>query len=220
MLSGLSPGTARHYRLAASSVIDASSVGAGPHLPHHRRAGDHGSRRGTADRDFGRPDSEDQPQRPGHPLPHRIGPPSEYGQAAPVPDGFLPPPTRTQPIEVKLAGLTPHAVYHYSLIAENDSGTTTIEDHTFNFYPPSCPNENVRQQTEANFLPDCRAYELVSPANAGGTQLFPAGPNTGRATTPSRFSYTGLFATIPGAGGSPATRAATSTSRPGPARAG
>ena len=72
-----------------------------------------------------------------------------------------------------------------------------LEDHTFNFYPPSCPNENVRQQTQANYLPDCRAYELVSPGDAGGTQLYPVGPNTGYATNPSRFSFTGLFSTIP-----------------------
>ena len=31
-----------------------------------------------------------------------------------------------------------------------------------------CPNAHVRQQTGAAFLPDCRAYELVSAANTGG----------------------------------------------------
>ena len=61
----------------------------------------------------------------------------------------------------------------------NAAGTTDTPDQTFNFYPPPCPNENVRQQTQTNYLPDCRAYELVSPADAGGTQLFPDGPNTG-----------------------------------------
>ncbi len=106
-------------------------------------------------------------------------------------------------IDSPLSELVFHASYHYRLVAENADGTTTSEDHTFNFYPPNCPNENARQQTQANYLPDCRAYELVSPPDAGGTQLFPNGPNTGLASDPSRFAFTGLFATIPNSGGRP-----------------
>jgi hypothetical protein len=90
--------------------------------------------------------------------------------------------------------------YHFRLVAANEWGTTTSVDHTFSFYPPVCPNAHVRQQTVASLLPDCRAYELVSPEDAGGTSLFPGGPNTGLATNPSRMSYTGLFGTIPGSG--------------------
>ena len=71
------------------------------------------------------------------------------------------------------------------MVATNADGTSTVADHTFNFYPPACPNANVRQQTQANYLPDCRAYELVSPGDAGGTQLYPGGPNTGYASSPS-----------------------------------
>ena len=117
-------------------------------------------------------------------------------------------PTLDQEVTAQLTGLTPGA-YHFRLVAENkvegkeEGGTTTTEDHVFNFFPPSCPNENVRQQTAANYLPDCRAYELVSPGDANGTQLYAGGPNTGLATSPSRFSYTGLWSTIPNSGGSP-----------------
>ena len=134
------------------------------------------------------------------------GPSTHYGQEV---TGTLGPSNEDQSIVANLTNLTPHIVYHYRLVADNavqgkeEGGTTTTEDHTFNFYPPSCPNQNVRQQTTANFLPDCRAYELVSPGDAGGTQLYPAGPNTGRATNPSRFSYSGLWSTIPNSGGSP-----------------
>ncbi len=127
----------------------------------------------------------------------------DYGSVAPIPDGVLSASEEQQEVTVHLSGLTPRVVYHYRLVAENSSGTTTVEDHTFNFYPPGCPNENVRQQVKANFLPDCRAYELVSPGDAGGTQLYANGPNTGYATSPSRFSFTGLFNTLPGSGGSP-----------------
>jgi hypothetical protein len=33
---------------------------------------------------------------------------------------------------------------------------------------PACPNEAIREQQHATFLPDCRAYELVSPAQKFG----------------------------------------------------
>ena len=133
-------------------------------------------------------------------------PSTTYGQKV---TGTLPAGTNDQEITAQLTGLAPHATYHYRLVAENkvegveEGGTTVSEDHTFNFYPPSCPNENVRQQTKTNFLPDCRAYELVSPGDANGTQLYSGGPNTGYAVTPSRLAFTGLYSIIPGSGGSP-----------------
>ena len=117
-----------------------------------------------------------------------------------------------------LENLQPGATYHFRLVAESSEGTVTSEDQTFEFFPPACPNSAVRQQTGSAYLPDCRAYELVSPANADGTLLFPGGPNTGQATSPSRFSFTGDFGAIPGA--TPSTPPATSTSPPAPTPAG
>ncbi len=128
---------------------------------------------------------------------------TKYGQVIPVPAGSLEASNSDQTITVHLENLTPHVSYHYRLVATNADGSTATVDHTFSFYPPLCPNSNVRQQTEASFLPDCRAYELVSASDAGGTLLYPGGPNSGQATDPSRFSYTGLWSTIPGSGGSP-----------------
>src|SRR5262249_25800007 len=124
-----------------------------------------------------------------------------YGQSLPVPDGVIAAASSDQQIEVHLEDLIPKTVYHYRLVATNEDGTTTTNDHTFNFYPPPCPNENVRQQTQADYLPDCRAYELGSPEDAAGTLLYPGGPNTGQAVSPARFSYTGDFGTIPGTEG-------------------
>ncbi len=46
-------------------------------------------------------------------------------------------------------------------------------DTTFSFSPPNCANAHIRQQTGANYLPDCRAYELVSPEDTNGTQILP-----------------------------------------------
>ena len=49
-------------------------------------------------------------------------------------------------------------------------------------------------------MPDCRAYELVSAANANGTALFAEGPTSGFASSPSKFAYAGFLNAIPGSG--------------------
>ncbi len=123
-----------------------------------------------------------------------------------------------QPVSVHLAGLRPGFVYHYRVVATNKWGTTSTQDSTFNFFPPECPNSHIRQLTNANYLPDCRAYELVSPGEAGNATLFPGdlvvgagggftfsseyfltAPNaSGAATAPSRFGFLGGIGTLPG----------------------
>ena len=45
----------------------------------------------------------------------------------------------------------------------------TTEDQSLTFFPPTCPNAQVRLETGSSYLPDCRAYELVSPGDAGGS---------------------------------------------------
>jgi len=125
------------------------------------------------------------------------GPTTEYGTTAPCPESLSG--TTGEPIEVKLTGLQQGSTYHFRLIATNRWGTVTSPDQSFEFFPSNCPNSAVRQQTGAGYLPDCRAYELVSPPNANGSLLFSGGPNTGQATNPSRFSFVGAFSSLPGA---------------------
>ncbi len=123
-----------------------------------------------------------------------------YGQTALCPDnGEVGSGQGDQEVEVQLENLQVGATYHFRFIAENSVGTVASEDQSFEFFPPNCPNAAVRQQTGSNYLPDCRAYELVSPPNAGGTLFYAGGPNTGQATNPPRFSYTGAWSEIPGA---------------------
>jgi hypothetical protein len=202
-VSGLSPGTTGHYRLVAGNDADASAFGvdrtfrttAAPAIVSLAA-----ERLTATSADLIARINPNGRETTYH---FEYGPTVEYGTSVPVDPVTLAAVFTAEPIEVHLEGLTPHTIYHYRLVAESESGITTVEDHTFNFYPPECPNSNVRQQTQANFLPDCRAYELVSPADTGGTQLFPFGPNTGQATDPSRLAFTGVFSTIPGSGGSP-----------------
>ena len=203
IVTGLSPGTSDHYRLVAGNVPGATAVGEDRVLSSTQPPVIDGLV--AEDLTATTADIKAQVNPGGLETNYQVeyGTSTDYGQTAPVPAGTLAASNSAEGISVHLEGLTPHRPYHYRLVATNADGTTTVADHVFNFYPPSCPNSNVRQQTQANYLPDCRAYELVSPGNAGGTQLYPGGPNTGAATTPPRFSFTGLWGTIPNTGGSP-----------------
>ncbi len=69
-----------------------------------------------------------------------------------------------------LTGLTPSTVYHYRLVAVNAIGTTNGDDHTFTTAAAvgPCPNEAIREREHATYLPDCRAYEQVTPVEKNG----------------------------------------------------
>jgi DNA-binding beta-propeller fold protein YncE len=128
------------------------------------------------------------------------GPTTGYGQST-TPDKLTEDLFEPQKVKVTIEQLQRGVTYHFRLVAENELDTgnpATSEDQTFEFYPPACPNSTVRQQTGSAYLPDCRAYELVSPPNAGGTFLVPGGPSASQATSPSRFAFVGDYGTIPG----------------------
>jgi hypothetical protein len=103
------------------------------------------------------------------------------------------------PVSVHVEGLEP-AGYHFRVVASNSAGSTTSNDQAFSFYPGSCPNAIARQQTGASSLPDCRAYELVSPSDAGSAVLIPGGPSSPEAVSPSRFAFTNFIGSIPDSG--------------------
>ncbi len=118
-----------------------------------------------------------------------------YGQSTPpvsVGEGSTP-----VAVEGHIAGLDP-VVYHFRVVATNSEGTVAGDDQTFNFYPEPCPNATVRQQTGSTLLPDCRAYELVSPGAMGTVQLFAQGSSAAHATNPPRFAYAAQAGVLPG----------------------
>jgi hypothetical protein len=122
----------------------------------------------------------------------------------------------TEPVQenLHLEGLPPNATIHFKVLATNKWGTTETDDTTFTFRPPTCPNSHVRQLTSSSYLPDCRAYELVTPGYAGAVQILPGealahfgegfgtfaqGPQDfGFASNPGRFAYMGALGAVNG----------------------
>lgn len=118
-----------------------------------------------------------------------------------------------QNASIHLEGLVPDTEYHFRLVAKNGTGTAATADQTFRTFPTnpakdSCPNVQVRQQTGASYLMDCRAYELVSAGNAGGYDVE-SNVVPGQKPLPTypqakdSVLYALHFGLIPGVGGSP-----------------
>ena len=158
----------------------------------------------------------------GYPTKYRFeyGPSSAYGQSVPVPDEDLGSGTNPISVEQTITGLQPAVTYHFRVVATNEPwGTAFSTDTTFDFAPPTCPNDHARQETAATYLPDCRGYELVSPGAAGPVSLYPGDEvfllsgqsqdpfaetvaawtqNSGYATSPPRLMFYGILGTIEG----------------------
>ncbi len=81
------------------------------------------------------------------------------------------------PVEVELAGLEPNTTYHYRFVTQSSGGGPAFDpDATFTTFPapitdPSCANQAYRTGASAK-LPDCRAYELVSPLDKAGGDIW------------------------------------------------
>ena len=152
----------------------------------------------------------------GFPTKYRFeyGPTTSYGQVSPPGEGSVGEGHGPVPVSQQITGLEPGVTYHFRVVATNQWGTEVTDDSTFNFFPQDCPNAYARQLTRAAYLPDCRAYELVSPGNASAIELYPGDVtedlffytfgskfiphyktealNLGTARNPSRFSFEGL----------------------------
>jgi len=98
--------------------------------------------------------------------------------------------------------------YHYRVIATNELGTADGPDETFTTgtsQAAACPNEPLRDGFSGS-LPDCRAYELVTPPNKVSAQpdensILGLSGKYGNlaASEGNRFAYISIEA-LPGAG--------------------
>jgi sugar lactone lactonase YvrE len=104
-----------------------------------------------------------------------------YGQSTPV--ATIPGNRSDRPVSVTFGGLQNGSTYHWRLVATNALGTSESPDRTFTtqatLNPTSCPNGGFRVGPSA-LLPDCRAYEMVSPVDKNGSAI---------ASLPNAFGY-------------------------------
>ena len=106
----------------------------------------------------------------------------------------------TTPITVSqvVGGLFRNTTYYFRLVATNLAGTTTSASHTVHTrsapFPPAnpggCPNEGPRVEQASTYLPDCRAYEMVTPPDKNqGSAAGVAGSTTGQIGEDMRMGF-------------------------------
>ena len=97
---------------------------------------------------------------------------SGYGHTTPFPEGEVGEGVTSRTVWASASGLQPGTTYHYRIVATNELGTAVGADQTFTTETAaeaSCPNEQLRGGFSAS-LPDCRAYELVTPPNSASAE--------------------------------------------------
>ncbi len=96
-----------------------------------------------------------------------------YGQTTPFPEGNVGEGIASHAVWAAASGLAPGTTYHYRVVATNELGTAVGPDQTFTTETSAqvaCPNEELRSGFSAR-LPDCRAYELVTPPTKTSVQF-------------------------------------------------
>jgi hypothetical protein len=97
--------------------------------------------------------------------------------SVPFPEGSVGEGITSRTVWASASGLAPGVTYHYRVVVTNELGTVVGADRTFTTETASqasCPNEQLRGGFSAS-LPDCRAYELVTPATTISSQPDPSG---------------------------------------------
>ncbi len=98
---------------------------------------------------------------------------TEYGSSTPFPEGSVGEGVEAHAVWAAASGLVPGSTYHYRVVASNELGTVYGPDQTFTTLTAeqaACPNEQMRGGFSGR-LPDCRAYELVTPPVRSASQF-------------------------------------------------
>jgi hypothetical protein len=97
-----------------------------------------------------------------------------YGQSVPFPEGSVGEGLTPHAVWAAASDLAPDTTYHYRIVATSEVGSPVAgRDQTFttaSAEQSACPNEASRGGFSAK-LPDCRAYELVTPPNTSSVEF-------------------------------------------------
>ena len=96
-----------------------------------------------------------------------------HGQSTPAPEGSVGEGLESHAVWAAASGLAPGSTYHYRVVATSELGTVYGPDQTFTTLSAeqaACPNEQMRGGFSER-LPDCRAYELVTPPVTSSSQF-------------------------------------------------
>lgn len=98
---------------------------------------------------------------------------------------------------ILLIGLTPATTYHYRFVSESGGGGPVFGiDRTFTTSPlapkqPPCPPNEAFRIGPGALLPDCRAYEMVSPIDKNGADISTLFNALGDRTGLNKFGSSG-----------------------------
>jgi hypothetical protein len=195
-LSGLAANTIYHYRLSAANTNGVSRGADETFTTSGSPAVVDESIEGTAQTTatLGAqidPDGHDTDYH------FEYGTTTAYGEDVPVPDGEIGSGQVAVPVSAHLAGLEPGTIYHYRVVATNATGTTHGKDETLTTYAVQqqadvCANEARREEQNATYLPDCRAYEMVSPLDKNGSDIIGSKLTTESSSDGERVAYAAL----------------------------
>jgi NHL repeat len=128
-----------------------------------------------------------------------------YGQSTPesAPVGFGGDES-THPVTVHIGGLASGTAYHFRFVATNVVGSTPGSDESFATYPSiasfgPCPNDRFRTGFGTQ-LPDCRAYEQVTPVDKHGANIQGSFRTVEAASGGNRITFS-LNGGLPATGG-------------------
>ena len=98
-----------------------------------------------------------------------------YGNTTPSPEGSVGEGFTSRAVWASANGLAPGTTYHYRVVASSElaPGGIAGPDQTFTTLTAeqaACPNDQMRGSFSGK-LPDCRAYELVTPPVTSGSQF-------------------------------------------------